>query len=124
MSLGAERGRPLQCSGRADDVATTSGIWKFAMASGVGLVGLLVAIIVIVLVGAVAGWLAGKIMAGRGFGFWANAGLGVLGAIVGSFVFAVLGIYAFGLIATIIKATVGAVIVLAIANWFRGRRAA
>jgi uncharacterized membrane protein YeaQ/YmgE (transglycosylase-associated protein family) len=94
------------------------------MASGVGVVGLLVAIIVIVLVGALAGWLAGKIMAGRGFGFWANAGLGVLGAIVGSFVFAVLGIYAFGLIATIIKATVGAVIVLAIANWLRRRRAA
>ena len=50
------------------------------MASGAGVVGLLVAIIVIVLVGAVAGWLAGKIMAGRGFGFWANAGLGVLAA--------------------------------------------
>ena len=93
------------------------------MASGAGVVGLLVAIIVILLVGAIAGWLAGKIMAGRGFGFWANAGLGVLGAIVGSFVFAVLGIYAFGLIATIIKATVGAVIVLAIANWLRTRRA-
>jgi hypothetical protein len=46
------------------------------MASGAGVVGLLVAIIVIVLVGAVAGWLAGKIMAGRGFGFWAKAGLG------------------------------------------------
>ena len=81
------------------------------------------AIIVILVVGAIAGWLAGKIMAGRGFGFWANAGLGVLGAIVGSFVFAVLGIYAFGLIATVIKATVGAVIVLAIANWLRRRRA-
>jgi uncharacterized membrane protein YeaQ/YmgE (transglycosylase-associated protein family) len=93
------------------------------MASGAGAVGLLVAIIVILVVGAIAGWLAGKIMAGRGCGFWANAGLGVLGAIVGSFVFAVLGIYAFGPIATIIKATVGAVIVLAIANWLRRRRA-
>jgi uncharacterized membrane protein YeaQ/YmgE (transglycosylase-associated protein family) len=97
---------------------------ELAMTSGAGAIGLLVAIIVIVLVGAIAGWLAGKIMAGRGFGFWANAGLGVIGAIVGSFVFAVLGIYAFGLIATIIKATVGAVIVLAIANWWRRRRAA
>jgi uncharacterized membrane protein YeaQ/YmgE (transglycosylase-associated protein family) len=98
--------------------------WELVMASGAGAVGVLVAIIVILLVGAIAGWLAGKIMAGRGFGFWANAGLGVLGAIVGSFVFAVLGIYAFGLVATIIKATVGAVIVLAIANWWRRRRAA
>jgi uncharacterized membrane protein YeaQ/YmgE (transglycosylase-associated protein family) len=50
------------------------------MASGAGVVGLLVAIIVILLVGAIAGWLAGKIMAGRGFGFWANSGLGVLGS--------------------------------------------
>jgi uncharacterized membrane protein YeaQ/YmgE (transglycosylase-associated protein family) len=62
------------------------------MACGAGAVGLLVAIIVIALVGAIAGWLAGKIMAGRGFGFWANAGLGVVGATVGSFVFAVLGL--------------------------------
>jgi hypothetical protein len=44
-------------------------------------------------------------------------------SIVRSFVFAVLSIYAFGLIATIIKATVGAVIVLAIAYWWRGRQA-
>src|SRR5207245_1908283 len=93
---------PDDHEGSGEESATTS--WtELAMTSGAGVVGVLVAIIVIVLVGAIAGWLAGKIMAGRGFGFWANAGLGVLGAVVGSFVFAVLGIYAFGLVATIIK---------------------
>jgi uncharacterized membrane protein YeaQ/YmgE (transglycosylase-associated protein family) len=63
------------------------------MASGAGVVGLLVAITTILVVGAIAGWLAGKIMAGRGFGFWANAGLGIPGALIGSFVFSLLGIY-------------------------------
>jgi uncharacterized membrane protein YeaQ/YmgE (transglycosylase-associated protein family) len=52
-------------------------------------------------VGAIAGWLAGKIMAGRGFGFWANAGPGILGGLIGSFVFSLLGIYAVGLIGSV-----------------------
>jgi uncharacterized membrane protein YeaQ/YmgE (transglycosylase-associated protein family) len=92
------------------------------MASEVGADNLLVLIIVILVVGAIAGWLAGKIMA-YGFGFWANATLGIVGAFIGSFIFGLLGIYTVGLIAGIIKATVGAVIVLAIANLFRRRRA-
>ena len=89
-----------------------------AMAAGIGIV---VIILVILVVGALAGWLAGLIMEGRGFGFWANAGLGILGALVGSFVFGLLGIYTAGLFAAIIKAVVGAVIVLALANWLRRR---
>jgi uncharacterized membrane protein YeaQ/YmgE (transglycosylase-associated protein family) len=93
------------------------------MAWGAG-IGVVVLIIVILVVGAIAGWLAGKIMEGRGFGFWANAALGILGALVGSFVFNLLGIYTAGLIAGIVKATVGAVIVLAIAGWLRSRRGA
>jgi uncharacterized membrane protein YeaQ/YmgE (transglycosylase-associated protein family) len=43
---------------------------------------------------------------------------------VGSLLFGLLGIHAFGLIAGIVKAAVGAVIVLAIAHWLSGRRAA
>jgi len=43
--------------------------------------------------------------------------------LIGSFVFGLLGIYTFGLIAGILKATVGAVIVLAIAHWLRRRSA-
>ena len=92
------------------------------MAMGAGL-GLVVLIFIILAIGAVAGWLAGKIMEGHGFGFWANAGLGILGAFIGSLVFRLLGIFTFGLIAGILKATVGAVIVLAIAHWFRKQRA-
>jgi len=43
--------------------------------------------------------------------------------LIGSFVFGLLGIYTFGLIAGILKATVGAVIVLAVAHWVRKQRA-
>lgn len=84
--------------------------------------GIILLILIILVVGSFAGWLAGKIMAGHGFGFLANAGLGILGAVIGSFVFGVFGIHTFGLIPGLIKATIGAIIVLAIANAFRGRR--
>ncbi len=92
------------------------------MAMGAG-IGVVLTIFIILVIGAVAGWLAGKIMEAHGFGFWANAGLGILGALIGSFVFGLLGIYTFGLIAGILKATVGAVIVLAVAHWLRKQRA-
>ena len=85
-------------------------------------VALAVVVIVILAVGAVAGWIAGKIMEGRGYGFWTNAGLGILGALVGSLLFAVLGIAVSGLFGAIVRAVVGAVVVLAIANWRRRRR--
>jgi uncharacterized membrane protein YeaQ/YmgE (transglycosylase-associated protein family) len=62
------------------------------MAIGAGL-GLVAMIFIILAIGAVAGWLAGKIMEGHGFGFWANAGLGILGAFIGPLVFGLLGVY-------------------------------
>jgi len=84
----------------------------------------LAAILVVLAVGAIAGWLAGKITRGRGFGLATNAGLGIVGALVGSLLFSFLGIFTFGLIAFIIKATVGAIVVLAIVHWLRGSRPA
>jgi uncharacterized membrane protein YeaQ/YmgE (transglycosylase-associated protein family) len=90
------------------------------MAVGAG-IGFVVLIFIILAIGAIAGWLAGKIMSGHGFGFFANAGLGILGALIGSFVFGMFGIYTVGIIPGIIKATIGAVIVLAIAHAIRRR---
>jgi len=84
--------------------------------------GLVVMILVILAIGALVGWLAGELMEGHGFGFWKNAGLGILGAVVGSFLFGMVGLHAFGFIGGILKATVGAVVVLAIAHWLRKRR--
>jgi len=76
-------------------------------------------IIWLLLVGLVAGWLAGLIMKGRGFGVIGNIIVGIVGAFIGSFVFSFLGIAATGTIGSIITATVGAVVLLFIASLFR-----
>ncbi len=63
-------------------------------------------------IGALAGWLAGTLMKGRGFGLLGNIVVGIIGAVVGGFVFSLLGISAGGLMGSIITATAGAVILL------------
>ena len=70
------------------------------------------ALLVFLLIGAVAGWLAGKVMKGGGFGLLGNVVVGVIGAIVGGMLFDVLGISTQGLLGAIITATVGAMVLL------------
>ena len=66
-----------------------------------------------ILVGLVAGWLAGKIMKGGGYGLVGDIALGVVGAVVGGFLFNLLGLSSDGsLIGSIIVATVGAVVLI------------
>jgi len=65
-----------------------------------------------IIVGLIAGWLAGKVMKGEGYGVLVDIILGILGAVVGGWVFSLLGFHAGGLIATIIVAFVGAVILV------------
>jgi uncharacterized membrane protein YeaQ/YmgE (transglycosylase-associated protein family) len=79
-------------------------------------------LIIAVIIGIIAGWLAGLIMKGHGFGLVMNAVLGVIGSFVGSFAFDLVGLHATSFLGNIVKATVGAVIVLAIANFIRSRR--
>jgi len=76
-------------------------------------------LILFVLIGAIAGWLAGQIMKGRGFGVVGNIVVGVVGAFLGGFVFRLLGFAAFGLLAQLITATVGAIILLWIVSYLR-----
>lgn len=64
------------------------------------------------IIGAVAGWLAGKIMRGRGFGLVGDLVVGILGSLVGGFIFRLLGIASFSLIGSLVTATVGAVVLL------------
>lgn len=72
-------------------------------------------IIVLLLVGAVAGWLAGKIVSGFGFGLVGNIVVGILGAFIASWILPRLGIgIGGGILAAIIHATIGAVILLAL----------
>tara|TARA_R110000744_G_scaffold111245_1_gene209506 strand:- start:237 stop:488 length:252 start_codon:yes stop_codon:yes gene_type:complete len=63
-------------------------------------------------IGAFAGWLAGTLMKGRGFGLLGNIVVGVIGAVLGGFVFNFLGISAGGLIGAIVTATAGAALLL------------
>jgi uncharacterized membrane protein YeaQ/YmgE (transglycosylase-associated protein family) len=64
------------------------------------------------LIGLAAGWLAGLVVKGRGFGLVANLVIGVIGALIGGFVFGHLGVSAGGTLGALISATVGAVILL------------
>jgi len=77
-------------------------------------------ILVLLLVGLVAGWLAGQIVRGGGFGLIGDLVVGVIGAFIGSWIFATLGIFiGMGLIGAIISATIGAVILVAILRLVR-----
>ena len=69
-------------------------------------------LIIFLAVGALAGWLAGIIMKGRGFGLIGDIIVGVVGAVFGGFVFGLLGITTGGLLGAVIMATIGAVILL------------
>lgn len=69
-------------------------------------------IIWFLIIGIVAGWLAGKIMKGSGFGLIGDLVVGVIGALLGGFLFGLLGLSANGLIGSLITATVGAIVLL------------
>ncbi len=65
-----------------------------------------------IVIGILAGWLAGKIMRGRGFGVLMDLLIGIVGSLLGGLVFGVLGLYASGLIGSLVVATAGAMMLL------------
>jgi len=67
-------------------------------------------IIIFLLIGAIAGWLAGQIMSGGGFGLVGD----IIVGIIGGWLFGALGIAVGGLIGAIICATIGAIILIAL----------
>jgi uncharacterized membrane protein YeaQ/YmgE (transglycosylase-associated protein family) len=72
-------------------------------------------IIIWIIVGAVAGWLAGLLVRGFGFGLFGNIIVGILGAFLGGWLFGAVGLTIFpGILNTILTATLGAVILLLI----------
>ena len=78
-------------------------------------------IIVILFVGLVAGWLAGKIVRGTGFGIIGDILIGIAGALIASLLFPRLGIHlGSGLVSEIIYSAIGAVILLLIVRLLRG----
>lgn len=78
-------------------------------------------ILVILVVGLVAGWLAGKIVRGTGFGLIGDIAIGIVGAFIASWLLPRLGIsLGVGLVRAIINSTIGAVLLLLIIRLVRG----
>ncbi len=76
-------------------------------------------LVVILIVGVVAGWLAGKIVRGAGFGLIGDLVVGVVGAFIGTYVLSRIGIHlGAGIVRGIINATVGAVLLLLVVRLF------
>lgn len=71
-----------------------------------------------IFIGLVAGWLAGKIARGRGFGCITDIILGIVGSFIGGWVFVKLGIFGGGFWYSLAAATLGAVILVSIAHLF------
>ncbi|MCP3852169.1 MAG: GlsB/YeaQ/YmgE family stress response membrane protein [Gammaproteobacteria bacterium] len=77
-------------------------------------------LIMTVIIGSIAGWLAGLILKGRGMGFIVNSIVGIIGAFVGSYVFTLIGFsMGNGIIGVLITSTSGAVILLAIVGFLK-----
>ena len=77
-------------------------------------------IIIMLIVGAIAGWLAGQIVRGFGFGLIWNVIIGIVGAFIGVWLLRQLGFAPFaGFIGSIVNATIGAVIMLVIVGLIR-----
>jgi uncharacterized membrane protein YeaQ/YmgE (transglycosylase-associated protein family) len=78
-------------------------------------------LLIILFVGLVAGWLAGEIMRGYGFGLIGDIVIGIIGAFIGDWLLPRLGIHlGAGLISAIANATIGAVVLLLIIRLIRG----
>lgn len=72
------------------------------------------------IIGAISGWLAGQLMKGSGFGLIGNIILGVIGAVVGGWLFSVLGIKMDNdTLGSIITSVAGAAVVLFVAGLFK-----
>ena len=69
--------------------------------------------LIVILVGIVAGWLAGKVVRGSGFGLVGDAAIGIVGALIGDWLLHRLGIhFGSGIIGLVINATIGAIVLL------------
>ena len=79
-------------------------------------------ILFILLVGLIAGWLAGQIVRGGGMGLVADLAVGIVGAFIGSWLLPRIGlVLGPGLLAEIVNATIGAILLLLVLRLIRGR---
>jgi uncharacterized membrane protein YeaQ/YmgE (transglycosylase-associated protein family) len=77
------------------------------------------AIVVWLIVGAVAGWLAGQVVKGHGFGLLGNIVVGIVGAAIAGWLLPNLGLPLAGMVGSIIYAAIGAIILLFVIGLFK-----
>lgn len=75
-----------------------------------------------IVIGLIAGWLAGKIARGAGYGCVTDIVLGLVGSVLGGWLFMKLGILGGGFLVSLAAATVGAVIIVSVVHLFAGNR--
>ena len=75
-----------------------------------------------IIIGLIAGWLAGKIARGEGYGCITDIILGLVGSLLGGWIFVKLGIFGGGFLYSLAAATLGAVILVSIVHLFSGSR--
>jgi uncharacterized membrane protein YeaQ/YmgE (transglycosylase-associated protein family) len=68
----------------------------------------------VALIGIVAGWLAGEITKGRGFGLLGDLVVGIVGSVLGSFLFGLIGLSAYGLLDRLAASVIGAIVLLSL----------
>jgi uncharacterized membrane protein YeaQ/YmgE (transglycosylase-associated protein family) len=76
-----------------------------------------------ILIGLVAGFLAGAVVKGHGFGILGNLIVGIIGALLGGFLFDLLGLFPVSLLGNLISAFVGAVVLLLIIGFIKKKGA-
>lgn len=74
------------------------------------------------LIGLIAGWLAGQIVQGSGLGIVGNIVVGIVGALIGGYIFDVFNVTTYGTLGNIVMAVIGAVILLVILRFISGSR--
>ena len=78
-------------------------------------------LLTLVFVGILAGWLAGKIVDGTGFGLLGDLVIGVIGAFIGTWLLPRIGLHlAAGIVGAIVNATLGAIVLLVVMRLIRG----
>ncbi|WP_456269945.1 GlsB/YeaQ/YmgE family stress response membrane protein [Kushneria sp. AK178] len=78
-------------------------------------------IILWLIIGGLAGWIAGKIMRGGGFGILGNIVVGIVGAVLGGAIFSMLGIGSNNIIGSLVVAVIGSVILLWLVSLIKGK---
>ena len=79
----------------------------------------LASLVIWALIGLIAGWLAGELTKGRGFGVLGNIVIGIIGAILGGFLLGLLGVDPGGFVGEVIQALIGALVLLALLSAVR-----